>query len=58
LEDFPLLKIPNLDTPMPNCEPCLVVKIDGIWVPTTKMGLESGFGKVRFENLTPQEVLH
>jgi hypothetical protein len=35
----------------------LVVKIDDIWVPTTKIGLESDFGKVRFENPTLQEVL-
>jgi hypothetical protein len=34
----------------------MVVKINDIWVPTTKIGLESGFGKVIFENPTPQEV--
>jgi hypothetical protein len=29
-----------------------------IWDPTTKIGLETGFGKVRFKNPTPREVLH
>jgi hypothetical protein len=56
VEDFLLFKIPNLHAPIPNFKPCLVVKIDDNWVPTTKIGLESGFGKVRFENPTPQEV--
>jgi hypothetical protein len=32
------------------------VKIDEIWVPTTK--LESGFGRVRYKNSTPWEFLH
>jgi hypothetical protein len=58
LEDFLLLKIPNLHASIPNFKPCLVVKIDDIWVSITKIHLESGFGKVRFENPIPQEVLH
>jgi hypothetical protein len=53
-----LVKIPYLHAPIPNLKLFLVVKIDAIWVPTPKIGLESGFGKVRFENPTPQEVLH
>jgi hypothetical protein len=57
VEDFPSLKIPNLHAPFPNFKTCLVVKIDDIWVSTTKIGLESGFEKVRFENPTPREVL-
>jgi hypothetical protein len=44
MEDFLLLEIPNLHAPIPYF----------IWVPTTKLiGLESGFGKVRFEYPTP-----
>jgi hypothetical protein len=34
------------------------LEINDMWVPTTKKGLESGFGKVRFEAPTPQEFLH
>jgi hypothetical protein len=42
---------------IPNFKPCLVMKINGIQVPTTKRGLQSGFGRVKFENPTPQTVL-
>jgi hypothetical protein len=59
LEDFLLSKIPNLEgLVIPNFKPCLVVKINDIQVPTTKKGLESGFGRVKFENPTPQEFLN
>jgi hypothetical protein len=57
VEDFLLLKIPKVYILIPNFKPYLMVKINEIWVPTTKGGLESDFGKVRFENPTPQEVL-
>jgi hypothetical protein len=40
-----------------NFKPCLVVKFNDIQVPTTKKGLQSGFGRVKFENPTPWEVL-
>jgi hypothetical protein len=57
MEDFPLLEILNLHAPIPNFQLFLVVTINDIWVPTTKIGLESGFEKIRSENPTPQEVL-
>jgi hypothetical protein len=42
---------------MPNLGPCLVVKINDIQVPITNKVLESGLGRVKFGNSTPQEVL-
>jgi hypothetical protein len=59
VEDFSMFENPNLLCLQKFKIQTLsvVVKIIGIWVPTTKKGLESAFGKVIFENLTPQEVL-
>jgi hypothetical protein len=37
LEDFPSSEIPNVEGLIPNFKPCLVVKINVIQVPTTKM---------------------
>jgi hypothetical protein len=41
-------EIPNVEGPISNFKPCLVVKINDIQVPTTKKCLESGFGRVKF----------
>jgi hypothetical protein len=59
VEEFPLLEIPRVHglNIIPNSKPYLVVKINNVWVHTTKKGLKSGFGKVRFENQTSREVL-
>jgi hypothetical protein len=43
---------------IPKFKPCLVVKINDIQFPTTQKGWESGFGRVKYENTTPQEVFH
>jgi hypothetical protein len=56
MEDFLSLEISKVHSLIPNFKACLVVKINDIWVSTTKKGFESGFGKVRFENLILQEV--
>jgi hypothetical protein len=58
LEDFPLSDIPNVEGLIQHFIPCLVVKVNDIQVPTTKNGLESGFGRIKFENPTPQEVFN
>jgi hypothetical protein len=64
LEDFPLPEILNVQGLIPHFKPCLVVKINDIQVLTTKKGLESGFGRVKFENTScnptgsPHRVLY